>query len=248
MPASEIRALALTRVRERGTRRGTAAARVTPYALDAMSTPSAAGKSQVESVITAVASTQHRKPRIAMVAPMAQRRPWLKRSRNGPISGATTANGSIVRPRKSATWPRASPVGTWKKSVPASEMATAASPAVLKACISINRESPESPAPSARAARRAWSTVYRPARPVTRAAPRTPRAVARAPVPRPRPTDRVRSPDPVAEPVPGPPGERSPGGGSDQRESPAGESGCGALMSPSCLLSATREDRDTGPT
>ena len=91
--------------------------------------------------------------------PIAQRRPWLNRSRNGPISGATIANGSIVSPRKSATWPRASPVGTWKNSVPASEIATAASPAVLNACISISRDSPESPAPSARVARRAWWTV-----------------------------------------------------------------------------------------
>ena len=90
------------------------------------------------------------------MAPMAQRRPWLNRSRNGPISGATTAKGSIVRPRNSATWPRASPEGTWKNSEPASEIATAASPAVLKKCIWISRESPDSPAPSASAARLAW--------------------------------------------------------------------------------------------
>ena len=32
--------------------------------------------------------------------PIAQRRPWLNRSRNGPISGATIANGSIVRPEE----------------------------------------------------------------------------------------------------------------------------------------------------
>ena len=94
-----------------------------------------------------------------MVAPTAHRRPWLKRSRNGPISGATIANGSIVRPRNRATWPRASPVGTWKNRVPASEIATAASPAALKAWSSISRDSPESPAPSARAARRAWETA-----------------------------------------------------------------------------------------
>ena len=138
-----------------GSRRGTAAARATPYALDAISTPSAAGNNQVESVTTAVASTQQRNARIAIVLPIAQRRPWLNRSRNGPISGATIANGSIVRPRNSATWPRASPVGTWKKRVPAREIATAASPAVLNVCISISRASPDSPAPSAREARRA---------------------------------------------------------------------------------------------
>ena len=109
--------------------------------------------------MTAVASTQQRNARVAMVAPTAHRRPWLKRSRNGPISGATIANGSIVRPRNRATWPRASPVGTWKNRVPASEIATAASPAALKAWSSISRDSPESPAPSARAARRAWETA-----------------------------------------------------------------------------------------
>ena len=69
-----------------------------------------------------------------IVEPIAHRRPWENRSRNGPISGATIAKGSIVSPRNSATWPRASPEGTWKNSDPASEIATAASPAVLKKC------------------------------------------------------------------------------------------------------------------
>ena len=46
-------------------------------------------------------------------------------------------------------------------------MATAASPAVLKACISISRESPERSAPWALAARRAWWKVNRLKRPVT---------------------------------------------------------------------------------
>ena len=159
MPASEMRAFAFTSVKLSGISRGMAAARVTPYALDATRTPRAAGNSAVEPVTTAEASTQHRNARSAIVAPMAQRRPWLNRSRNGPISGATIANGSIVSPRKRATWSRASPVGTWKKRVPASEIATAASPAVLNACISIRRDSPEAPAPPARAARRAEATA-----------------------------------------------------------------------------------------
>jgi hypothetical protein len=68
------------------------------------------------------------------VAPIAQRLPWLNLSRNGPISGATIANGSIVRPRNRATWPRASLVAPAKKTVVASEMATAASPAALAEC------------------------------------------------------------------------------------------------------------------
>ncbi len=66
-----------------------------------------------------------------------------------------TANGSMVRARKSETWPRASPVGTWKNRVPASEIATAASAAALSAPSSIRRASPLLSAPSAAAARRA---------------------------------------------------------------------------------------------
>ena len=102
--------------RSSGTSRGTAAARVTPYALDATSTPSAAGNSHAE--LRDHRRRQHPAEEGAQRhgAPIAQRRPWLKRSRNGPISGATIAKGSIVRARNSATWPRASPVGTWKNS------------------------------------------------------------------------------------------------------------------------------------
>ena len=51
MPASETRPLALTRVKSRGSRRGTAAARVTPYALDETSTPSAAAKTSAEPLV-----------------------------------------------------------------------------------------------------------------------------------------------------------------------------------------------------
>ncbi len=87
--------------------------------------------------------------------PIDQRRPLPNRSSIGPISGATTANGSIVNPRNNDTWPRASPAGTWKKSVPASEIATAASAAALSAPSSIRRARPLLSAPSAPAARRA---------------------------------------------------------------------------------------------
>ena len=114
------------------------AARATPYALDETRTPSAVGNIAIDWVATASAISQHRNARRAIVDPIAHRRPWLKRSRNGPSSGATTANGSMVRPRKRATWPRASP-GWAKNRVPASEIATAASPAALKACSSISR-------------------------------------------------------------------------------------------------------------
>ena len=153
MPDSDTRPLALTRVKSRGSRRGTAAARVTPYALDETRTPSADAKTSAEPLSIDDASAQHRNARTAMVAPIAQRRPCAKRSRNGPISGATIANGSIVSPRNSATWSRASPEGTWKNRLPASEIATAASPAVLNTCIWISRCSPDSPAPSASEAR-----------------------------------------------------------------------------------------------
>ena len=121
-----------------GCSRGTVAARATPYALEETSTPRAVGNIASDWVATASAISQHRKARSAIVLPIAHRRPWLNRSRNGPSRGATIANGSIVRPRKSATWPRASP-GWAKNSVPASEMATAASPAALNACSSIRR-------------------------------------------------------------------------------------------------------------
>ncbi len=156
MPASEMREFALTSPRAGGTTRGTAAARVTPYALDETSTPSAAGNITSDSSTTSVASTQQRNARSAIVVPIAQRRPWLNLSSTGPINGATIANGSMVRPRKSATWLRASAVGTWKNSVPARLIATAASPAALNAWSSIRRDSPLSPAPSAWLARRAW--------------------------------------------------------------------------------------------
>ena len=219
-PASEMRPLAFTRVRLSGSRRGTAAARVTPYALDDTRQPSASGNSHVDSVVTAVASPQTRNARIAMVAPMAQRRPWLNRSRNGPSSGATIANGSMVRPRNRATWPRASPVGTWKNSVPASEIATAASPAVLKACISISRDSPERSAPSALAARRACRRVNRLKRPVPRATPATTLPVPRAPVPSARPTFLACS-------------RRCPGGGPDPGSGPE------VVMCLSCPARAT---------
>lgn len=55
------------------------------------------------------------------------------------MSGATTANGSIVIPRNNAIWLRASPLGTWKNKVPASEIASAASPAALNAWSSSSR-------------------------------------------------------------------------------------------------------------
>ena len=239
-PARPVRALALTSGRCSGVSRGTAAARVTAYALEQTRTPSAAGNSQPESVITAVPRTQQRNARRDIVPPMAHRRPWLKRSRNGPMSGATIAKGSIVRPRNSATWLRASPVGTWKNSVPASEIATAVSPAALQACRPMSRESPDSPAPSARAARRACWPARLPSLPVARAAPVAPlptaRALVRSPRPSPRPTPRPPSAPPSAPTrVPSPAAGRSP-----VADSPVG--GCCSVMTTSCPMRPTVRD------
>ena len=103
MPASEIRLFALTRVSPGGWSRGTVAARATPYALEQTSTPSAVGNIASDWVATASAISQHRNARRAIVDPIAQRRPWLNRSRKGPSRGATIAKGSIVIPRNSAT-------------------------------------------------------------------------------------------------------------------------------------------------
>src|SRR5262245_37354510 len=116
-----------------------------------------------------------------MVAAIAHRRPWLNRSSSGPINGATTANGRRVRARNSETWPRASPVGIWKNSVPASEIATAASAAASRAPSSISRFSPLVSAPSAAAARRAERKANRLKRPVPRATEARPRPVTFAP-------------------------------------------------------------------
>ena len=110
-PARETRPLALTRVRLVGEQAGYGGRPRDAVRLGRhQARPSACGNSQRR----LAADRRRRAPstrnaRKAMVAPMAQRRPWLNRSRNGPISGATIANGSIVRPRNRATWPRASP-------------------------------------------------------------------------------------------------------------------------------------------
>ena len=173
----DIRALAVTRDRPSGRSRGTAAARATLYALEPTSTPRAAGNSQMESPLIDDASAHTKKARAAIVTAIAQRRPWLKRSSTGPISGATTANGSNVSPRNSETCPRASPVGIWKNSVPASEIATAASAAAFRAPSSISRARPLESAPSAAAARRAERNAKRLNRPVPRATDASPRPV-----------------------------------------------------------------------
>ncbi len=70
-----MRELALTSVSPSGSSRGTADARVTPYALEAIRQVRAAGNSQADSCTTAPAIAQAPKARTAMVAPIAHRRP-----------------------------------------------------------------------------------------------------------------------------------------------------------------------------
>ena len=200
-PASETRALALTRVRSGGQQPGDGGGARDAVRLGRHQAAQRGGEQPARLGDHGRGEHPAEEARIAMVAPTAHRRPWLKRSRNGPISGATIAKGSIVRPRNSATWPRASPVGTWKNRVPASEIATAASPAALKACSSISRDRPESPAPSARAARRACATANCPARPRAAAGRRglrgRPRRDSAAPARRAGPRRRASAPDRV---------------------------------------------------
>ena len=61
------------------------------------------------------------------------RRPPRLRSSIGPSTGATMANGAMVRRRYSSTFPRAAPLGFWKNSEPASDTVRQASPATLMA-------------------------------------------------------------------------------------------------------------------
>src|SRR5215217_526634 len=68
-PASEIRLFAFTRLRSGGSRRGTVAARVTPYALEVTRQPSAVGYISTDCDATASAIIHTRKARIAIVAP-----------------------------------------------------------------------------------------------------------------------------------------------------------------------------------
>ena len=178
IPASEIRLLALTSVvsaagaggrRRRGSRR-------TPWTTTR--TPSAAGNSQrrvrghgVGHHPAQERPQRHRRadrPAAAVAEPVEeradQRRDDRERQHRQPEEQRDLAARLAGR--------------DLKNSVPASEIATAASPAALKACSSISRESPESPAPSALrgAARLADGVLAGPAGP--RAAPAAPRPTA----------------------------------------------------------------------
>ncbi len=109
----------------------------------------------------APAITHVRSPRPPVAAASTLRRPCGKRSSSGPATGTSSANGSIVSSRYSATEVRASPSGTEKNSVPASATATSASPAADSACTVSSADSPLRSAPSARAAARTRRTAPR---------------------------------------------------------------------------------------
>ena len=84
-----------------------------------------------------------RKARIARppnAAAMSKRRPPRVRSSKGPSTGATTANGAIVRMRYRTTLPRAADAVAPKKIESASEIVTNTSPHTLIACASASRE------------------------------------------------------------------------------------------------------------
>src|SRR5579884_2348606 len=117
--------------------------------------------------------------RTTIVTASAIRRPRRKRSSSGPISAATTTNGTNVTTRNSATRLRASCVGTEKNSDPANATATIASPPVCSTCTSTSCARPDSPAPPRRFHSRSrrkpaattasrWPTAPRKVRPAPR--------------------------------------------------------------------------------
>src|SRR5258708_1563170 len=85
------------------------------------------------------AISMHRTERPAIDAATIRRRPPRVRSRKGPSTGATTAKGAIVNRRYSSTLGRAAPTPTSKKSEPASDTVTKASPAVPTAWATASR-------------------------------------------------------------------------------------------------------------
>ena len=152
--ASEIRALADTRVILAGSSRGVTALRVTPYAFCRTSTPNAAGSRVTVSLCCAApAIPQQSRPRASSVPSMMYRRPSRTRSSIGPMSGASTANGAIVMSSVSAIRPRAWSTEVLKNRVPASATATNASAAAPAAVSSMSRSRPVRSAPDARVSR-----------------------------------------------------------------------------------------------
>ena len=97
--ASPFRALAVTRLSEAGSSRGVTELRVIEYAFCSTSTPKAAGNRVTGSPVTAPDMAQHSRPRASNVPIRMYRRPCRTRSSMGPMNGASSANGAMVRTR-----------------------------------------------------------------------------------------------------------------------------------------------------
>ena len=96
---SPLRAFAVTSVISAGSSRGVTELRVIAYAFCSTSTPNAAGNSVTGSPVTAPDIAQHSRPRASIVPIMMYRRPCRTRSSMGPMNGASSANGVMVRTR-----------------------------------------------------------------------------------------------------------------------------------------------------
>src|ERR1700761_5676090 len=161
--ASPFRALAVTRLIEGGSSRGVTELRGIEYAFCSTSTPNAAGNKVTGSPETAPDIAQHSRPRSSI----------------GPMNGASSANGAMVRTRYRTTWLRASCREVLKNTVPASATATNASPALPAAVSSIRDDRPVSLAPEEPPSRCPARPSRRFAEAPARAADRAARVVAR---------------------------------------------------------------------
>src|SRR5450631_501753 len=85
------------------------------------------------------AMSRHSADRPTQETITSRRRPPRRRSRAGPITGATTAKGAMVTSRYSSTDPRAPLLGFAKKIDPARETATHASAHIVTACVRMSR-------------------------------------------------------------------------------------------------------------
>lgn len=90
------REFAFTRENAGGRSRGTTALLTTPYAFEATRTPRAAGYSSMLPVTTAPDSSRAMNARAMNAPAIAARRPCGRRSRRGPMTGASSVNGAIV--------------------------------------------------------------------------------------------------------------------------------------------------------
>ena len=143
MLISASRELAVTRAASSWTIAGTSALFATWWPLARTSTPKASGKSSRPLTLPAMRTQSPARPKHPKL--MSVRRPLRLRSRSGPITGATSANGATVSSRYSRTFGRAAPGEMLKNSVPASATVTHASPIMLTAWAAARRPNGDSP-------------------------------------------------------------------------------------------------------